>query len=477
MSPLDVQLRGRRRPGHRQCAWPLPPTPFGSSESLPVACREPRKWWRRRRGPTEVGWVGLLQPPSLTWSSSSRRRTRCARRSGKTRTRRCSTWRLRSKTVLSSRWRFLSSFLFSAEHVVADLDVGILIIMAFGSILVLPVWMAGWASNNKFALLGAMRAASQSISYEVPLLLSAPRSCDLGWKLQLRRDRRGSARDTVGSPSGLRALDSSRSFSSTCALWQRRTAFLSIFLKPSRSWSQGGHHRVLGNEVRPLLLGRVLAHPHRLRCCSCTVLGGLGRSGSRRCPLDGHQDALCLLHHFLGSLGPAPVPTGPTSGHLLEDLSAPVSRPCRQFRTLEGLRMSLFPTIDALTVTFRNLFRKPVTEPLPWKVERQRTERYRSTSRSCTTNTGKRPALAARCARRSVLGRDQRCRGRPERESGYRKEARLLRRLHPRPERLHCLRVVCSGVPYRRHYYGVCSRRAWLWTGGPRSHHGQALQQ
>ena len=41
--------------------------------------------------------------------------------------------------------------------------------------------------------------------------------------------------------------------------------------------------------------------------------------------------------------------------------------------------MSLFPTIDALTVTFRNLFRKPVTEPLPWKAERQRTERYRST--------------------------------------------------------------------------------------------------
>ena len=41
--------------------------------------------------------------------------------------------------------------------------------------------------------------------------------------------------------------------------------------------------------------------------------------------------------------------------------------------------MSLFPTIDALTVTFRNLFRKPITEPLPWKAERQRTERYRST--------------------------------------------------------------------------------------------------
>ena len=41
--------------------------------------------------------------------------------------------------------------------------------------------------------------------------------------------------------------------------------------------------------------------------------------------------------------------------------------------------MSLFPTMDALGVTIRNLFRKKVTEPLPWKETRPRTERYRST--------------------------------------------------------------------------------------------------
>jgi len=62
---------------------------------------------------------------------------------------------------------------FSPEIVVSDLDVGLLFILAIGSVMVLPVWMAGWASNNKYAMLGAMRAISQSISYEVPLLMSA----------------------------------------------------------------------------------------------------------------------------------------------------------------------------------------------------------------------------------------------------------------------------------------------------------------
>ncbi len=41
--------------------------------------------------------------------------------------------------------------------------------------------------------------------------------------------------------------------------------------------------------------------------------------------------------------------------------------------------MSLFPTTSALGVTFRNLFRKKVTEPLPWKSERKRPKRFRST--------------------------------------------------------------------------------------------------
>jgi NADH-quinone oxidoreductase subunit H len=53
------------------------------------------------------------------------------------------------------------------------LDVSVLLVLAFGAITVVPVWMAGWSSRNKFALLGGMRAVAQGISYEVPLVLAA----------------------------------------------------------------------------------------------------------------------------------------------------------------------------------------------------------------------------------------------------------------------------------------------------------------
>lgn len=60
----------------------------------------------------------------------------------------------------------------SPIHVGADLEIGALYFIAVGSISTLAVLMAGWASNNKYALLGAFRVVAQLISYEVPLALS-----------------------------------------------------------------------------------------------------------------------------------------------------------------------------------------------------------------------------------------------------------------------------------------------------------------
>lgn len=53
-----------------------------------------------------------------------------------------------------------------------DLNVGLLYVIAVGSLGEMGVILAGWGSNNKYALLGAFRAAAQLISYEVPLVLS-----------------------------------------------------------------------------------------------------------------------------------------------------------------------------------------------------------------------------------------------------------------------------------------------------------------
>jgi NADH-quinone oxidoreductase subunit H len=53
-----------------------------------------------------------------------------------------------------------------------DLNVGVLYVVAVGALGELSVIMAGWSSNNKYALLGAFRVVAQLISYEVPMVLA-----------------------------------------------------------------------------------------------------------------------------------------------------------------------------------------------------------------------------------------------------------------------------------------------------------------
>ncbi|MDR2825663.1 MAG: NADH-quinone oxidoreductase subunit NuoH [Deltaproteobacteria bacterium] len=51
-------------------------------------------------------------------------------------------------------------------------DLGLLLILAFAGINVLSILLAGWSSNNKYGLYGAARGVSQSVAYEIPLLLA-----------------------------------------------------------------------------------------------------------------------------------------------------------------------------------------------------------------------------------------------------------------------------------------------------------------
>jgi NADH-quinone oxidoreductase subunit H len=62
---------------------------------------------------------------------------------------------------------------FSDTIFILNLDVGIFFVLALSSVSVIGVLMAGWASANKFSLIGALRAAAQLIAYELPLVLGA----------------------------------------------------------------------------------------------------------------------------------------------------------------------------------------------------------------------------------------------------------------------------------------------------------------
>ncbi len=118
-----------------------------------------------RRGPIHVGWQGLLQ----TLADAIK---------------------LISKELVlpkdSDRFLYflapllvfapiLSAFVIlplGPGMVIRDLNVGFLFIFSLTNISFIGIFIAGWASNSKYALLGSMRAVAQNISYEIPLLLS-----------------------------------------------------------------------------------------------------------------------------------------------------------------------------------------------------------------------------------------------------------------------------------------------------------------
>lgn len=73
-------------------------------------------------------------------------------------------------------------------------NVGIILILAFAGLNVIALFLAGWASGNKYGMLGAARAVAQSVGYEIPLLLAVLAVCFSQGSLDLRLmvERQGS---------------------------------------------------------------------------------------------------------------------------------------------------------------------------------------------------------------------------------------------------------------------------------------------
>src|SRR3989338_5561490 len=77
-------------------------------------------------------------------------------------------FRLAPYLVFSGMFVAFVAIPFSSKLIIADLNVGIFYILAVTSIVTVGIMMSGWASNNKYSLLGGMRSAAQIVSYEIP---------------------------------------------------------------------------------------------------------------------------------------------------------------------------------------------------------------------------------------------------------------------------------------------------------------------
>ena len=124
---------------------------------------------------------------------------------------------------------------FARGWALADLEIGLVFVLAVSSLEVVGLFMCGWGSNNKYALLSAMRAVNQIISYEVPFILVALVPVVLTGSLRLSTivdAQQGLLGWFVFYPVlGQVAFVASWSWRSP-----RRTASRSTSSRPSRSW-------------------------------------------------------------------------------------------------------------------------------------------------------------------------------------------------------------------------------------------------
>lgn len=122
-------------------------------------------WMQGRRGPNRIGFAGMLQPlaDAIKFVRKEYITPRQANRV---------LFKLAPLWVLCPSWLAWAFIPFSASWVYVDSPTALLWILALSVLSSSGVLFAGWASNSKYARLGALRAASQMMAYEVSLSLS-----------------------------------------------------------------------------------------------------------------------------------------------------------------------------------------------------------------------------------------------------------------------------------------------------------------
>jgi len=136
-------------------------------------------WMQRRIGPNKVGPKGLLQPFADVIKMLIKEIV-VPRRSNKF------LFVIAPMLSLVPALAVWAAVPFNNWFVIADIDAGLLYVLALTSLGVYGVILAGWASNSKYAFLGAMRSAAQMVAYEIAMgfalvgVLMASRSLNLG---------------------------------------------------------------------------------------------------------------------------------------------------------------------------------------------------------------------------------------------------------------------------------------------------------
>ncbi|MBL8862081.1 MAG: NADH-quinone oxidoreductase subunit NuoH [Planctomycetes bacterium] len=156
---------------------------------MTLAERKFSAWMQYRIGPNRVGPYGLLQPladgvkfifkEELTPAGANR-------------------FMFRAAPILAALPSMMTIAVipFAPDIVIggknfgaltiADLDIGILYILALGGLAIYGVILGGWASNSKYSLLGSLRASAQMISYELTLILTILSVVVMSGSLNLR---------------------------------------------------------------------------------------------------------------------------------------------------------------------------------------------------------------------------------------------------------------------------------------------------